>query len=99
MYPVIEVPTGAGYQMWETCTEGSPISPSFATPEELARWLADNGASAFADHTASFDDWLGMIVGGGFFLSMVICDGVCKSGVVAIAEFNKKAITAEEAAK
>ena len=35
------------YQMYETCTEGTPISPVMETPENLARWLADNGASAF----------------------------------------------------
>jgi hypothetical protein len=25
--------------MYETCTEGTPISPAFETPEELALWL------------------------------------------------------------
>jgi hypothetical protein len=49
------------WQMYETCTEGTPISPPCATPEELARWLADNGASAFGNRTASYDDWLAMI--------------------------------------
>ena len=33
--------------MYEDTSEGTPISPAFETPEELARWLADNGASAF----------------------------------------------------
>jgi hypothetical protein len=32
-------PTGPGYQVWETITEGSPISPVFRTPEALASWL------------------------------------------------------------
>ena len=44
--------------MYETCTEGTPISPAFETPEELARWLADNGASAFGDQTATYEKWL-----------------------------------------
>lgn len=39
-----EPPTGPGYQLWETVSEGSPISPVFATPEELARWVSDNRA-------------------------------------------------------
>lgn len=30
------------YQMYETVTEGTPISPVMETPEELAQWLADN---------------------------------------------------------
>jgi hypothetical protein len=35
-----EPPPGDGYQLWETVTEGSPISPVFATPDELAEWMA-----------------------------------------------------------
>ena len=45
-------------QMYETCTEGTPISPVMDTPEKLARWLADNNASAFGSMTASYDEWL-----------------------------------------
>ena len=44
--------------MYEDCSEGTPISPAFATPEELAHWLADNGASAFGGMTATYDQWL-----------------------------------------
>lgn len=54
-------PEGDGWQMWETTSEGSAISPVFATPEELARWLADTGASTFGHMTASYDEWLRMI--------------------------------------
>lgn len=46
------------FMMYETTTEGTPISPAFATPEELARWLVDNNASAFAGDTASYAAWL-----------------------------------------
>jgi len=31
--------------MWETVSEGSPISPVFATDGELAQWLVDQGHS------------------------------------------------------
>ena len=55
-----------GWQMWETCSEGSPISPVLDSPQELAKWLADNGASAFADMTQTEEQWLSAIVGGGF---------------------------------
>jgi len=51
---------GIGWQMWQTTSEGSPISPVFATPEELARWLADMGANAGADTTATYEQWLAM---------------------------------------
>lgn len=33
-------PEGEGWQLWETTTEGSPISPVFASAEELARWMS-----------------------------------------------------------
>lgn len=38
----IEPPTGDGWQLWETVSEGSPISPVFATAEELAEWMVAN---------------------------------------------------------
>lgn len=50
--------------MYETTSEGTPISPAFATPEELAQWLVDNNASAFADQTASYEAWLRIACGG-----------------------------------
>lgn len=70
------------FMMYETCTEGTPISPAFDTPEKLARWLADTGASAFADTTASYDAWL-RIARGGFAPSAVIVGGRVVSGVEA----------------
>lgn len=58
------------YMMYEDTSEGTPISPAFATPEELARWLADNNASAFGNMTASYDQWLSTIKRG-FAMSAV----------------------------
>lgn len=34
-----EPPTGDGWQLWETVSEGSPISPVFPDAEGLAQWL------------------------------------------------------------
>jgi hypothetical protein len=62
-------------QMYETCTEGTPISPVMKTPEELARWLADNDASAFGSDTASYEGWLRVCKGG------VVCGAVGIPGV------------------
>lgn len=45
-------------QMYENTTEGTPISPVMETPEQLARWLVDNSASAFGENTATYDQWL-----------------------------------------
>lgn len=41
-------PEGEGWQLWETVSEGSPVSPVFASSEDLARWLTtpDGGAAA-----------------------------------------------------
>ena len=52
------------YMMYEDTSEGTPISPAFATPEELAQWLADTGASAFGSSTASYEAWLRVAKGG-----------------------------------
>jgi hypothetical protein len=45
-------------QMYEDTTEGTPISPVMSSPEELARWLADNAASWFGGYTADYEQWL-----------------------------------------
>lgn len=57
-------PHGTWYQMWETVSEGSPISPPCETPEALARWLADNKASASGYRTATYEQWLATIKNG-----------------------------------
>jgi hypothetical protein len=46
------------YQMYETTSEGTPISPVFDNIEDLAHWLADNNATTFAYDTASYEWWL-----------------------------------------
>lgn len=57
--------------MYEDTSEGTPISPAFATPEELARWLADTGASAFGSMTATYEQWLATCKAG-WSVSMVM---------------------------
>lgn len=70
-------PKGRGYQLWETVSEGSPISPVFKTADELARWCV-NGRHG----TATYDEWLRFINGPGWAPSFVstpkdgIVDGV-----------------------
>jgi hypothetical protein len=66
--------------MYETCSEGTPISPACKTAEELARWLADNDASAFGKMTATYDEWLAMI-NRAFATSLVLRNGQLMSGV------------------
>jgi hypothetical protein len=73
-------------QMYETTTEGTPISPVMATPEELARWLADNNASAFGGMGAPYESWLGTIkaqlAGKPTFTGMVVTNGRQTPGVL-----------------
>ena len=40
-----EPPAGPGWQLWETVSEGSPISPVFATKEEFIAYLVGQGNS------------------------------------------------------
>lgn len=70
------------FMMYENTSEGTPISPAFATPEELATWLADTGASSFADYTATYEQWLSTI-NRGFAVSAVMDGNGFRSGVEA----------------
>ena len=75
-------PTGEGYQIWETVSEGSPISPVFATPEELARYMATTRFGA--DQGTSYEAWLEFINNIEWAPSFVVCDGKMMSGVEAV---------------
>lgn len=55
-----EPPKGEGYQLWETTSEGSPVSPVFKTLDELCEWCEDN-ATTFADFKASKEEWKKML--------------------------------------
>jgi len=51
------------YCMYETCSEGTPLTPLFDTPEELAKYCANNGVSYFGNMTASYEQWMNIING------------------------------------
>lgn len=70
------------YVMYESTSEGTPISPPMKTPEELARWLVKSNASAFGASTATYENWLATI-NRGFAVSAVVTNGQVKSGVEA----------------
>jgi len=78
--PVVAPGTATHLMMYENCTEGTPISPAFATPEELARWLIDNEASAFGDQGASYEGWI-RVAQGGYAPSMILDANGVRSGV------------------
>lgn len=51
-----EPPAGDGWQLWETVSEGSPITPVFATPDELARFMVANSWGSQSNKMASSFD-------------------------------------------
>jgi len=69
------------YMMYEDTTDGTPISPAFSTPEELAHWLANNDASSFGERTASYEQWLSTIKRGYAISAMIIPGKGLVSGV------------------
>lgn len=68
------------YMMYEDTSEGTPISPAFATPEELAHWLADTNASAFGREGATYEQWLATIKRG-WAVGAVLDENGFRSGV------------------
>ena len=73
-------------QMYETISEGTPISPVMETPEELAQWLFDNGASAFGFSTATYEQWLSTIKRGWAVSAAIVNGRGLISGVEALHE-------------
>lgn len=61
LFKKIEPPNGKGYQLWENCSEGSPISPVFETLEKLCEW-AEKFATTFGGFTATKEEWKEMLL-------------------------------------
>ena len=81
-----EPPKGNGYQLWETVSEGSPISPVFATPEELADWLFSSPDYKWRrnDEGTTRDQWLKFICGPGWAPSLIGIGNKIMPGVQAV---------------
>lgn len=76
-----EPPTGPAYQIWQTVSEGGPVSPPFLEPEDLARWMVQNDRSIHRDTT--YDGWLKFIREEGHAPSMISSDTGVQSGTAA----------------
>lgn len=74
-------PTGPAYQVWQTVSEGGPVSPPFLDPDDLADWMVANDTSITRD--TSREQWLAFIRGPGWAPSMVSDGSVLISGVAA----------------
>lgn len=75
--PELKEGTAYGWQMYETVSEGTPVSPIFATKDELAEWLSSPAAGrerVSVESAAKFvkDGWAPSFVSmGGTFMSGV----------------------------
>lgn len=90
-----EPPAGEAYQIWETVSEGSPISPAFSNPRILAEWMS-NSPPWGAAQPMSADRWLKWIVGPGWSPSGIMSGGVYQDGISALTadeEENEPAIS------
>lgn len=65
-------PSGSGWQLWETVSEGSPISPVFETQEFFIQYLVQQGYSLQAATAFSEEGWAP---------SMVIAAGKIKKDI------------------
>lgn len=63
--------TADHFQIYETVSEGTPVSPVFATREELADWLVEQGTSREGSDAFAAGGWApsGIFVPGRGFLS------------------------------
>ncbi|HZR50150.1 MAG TPA: hypothetical protein VFB06_11580 [Streptosporangiaceae bacterium] len=59
--PAIPEGTPYGYQLYETTSEGTPLSPVFRTLDELAAWC-EHGATVFASDRWTKEQWLASFV-------------------------------------
>jgi hypothetical protein len=53
-------PEGPGFQLWETTSDGSPISPVFTSLDELCKW-AETNATTFGSHRTTAAEWKRML--------------------------------------
>jgi hypothetical protein len=80
----IDPPIGDGWQLWETVSEGSPITPVFATAEELIDHMcqpADGDRYLPWDKGWSREVAESFVRGSGWAPSLVITGGVAMDGV------------------
>lgn len=53
-------PKGDGFQLWQTTSEGAPVSPVFATLDDLCAWCS-TGATTFGSARATAAQWRSML--------------------------------------
>lgn len=84
---VVDPPNGEGWQLWEDTSEGSPMSPVFATGEELVAWMASEPCG-FAGSHISEAAARKFVFGPGWAPSMVFDGRELKDGITAGLDLN-----------
>lgn len=75
------------FQLWETVSEGTPVSPPFSTEDELIDYLAENGDEwdqKRGDRPWGRQQAERFVKGGGWAPSMVVIGNRVMSGVEAV---------------
>lgn len=80
-----EPPAGEGWQLWETVSEGSPITPVYDTPEGLARYIS-SPSYHWGRGSTTYDQALAMVTAG-WAPSMIV-----KGGTLYTAEESAEAL-------
>jgi hypothetical protein len=91
------------WQVYETVSEGTPVTPPFATREELVEYLVENGdfwdqnrrkegRSSMPCDPWSRENAVAFVMGSGWAPSMVIDNGKIMSGVEALSSANAPAL-------
>lgn len=70
--PYDYMPSGNWFQLFENVSEGTPLSPPFATKEELVEWLVNN--RDYIDHQWTRPQAEGMVKSG-YSPSMIMTNG------------------------
>ncbi len=60
-------PAGDGYQLWNTTTEGHPMTPVFATLQELCGYLEIEDISIFGAERWTKEEWYKSLSGGAVY--------------------------------
>jgi hypothetical protein len=88
-----EPPSGDGWQVWESVSEGSPVTPVFATADELIEYLVEGGDETnrrYGEPGISREAATKFVKGAGWVPSGMMFDGVFKSNIECAAELSKK---------
>lgn len=81
-------PAGEGWQIWETVSEGSPITPVFATAQALAEHMEREGDPVHGKGMTAAQ-WLEWITGAGWAPSMIGGAGGLLGGVEGMVAMNE----------